>query len=538
MRDDVPLALERIVSRCLEKESGKRFQSVLDLSSELRRLRRGLEREVGVESRTPEEAFPEKVASIAVLPFVNRSASTEDEYFSDGLADELLNMLAKIEGLRVAARTSAFHFKGKDTTIAEVGKALHVAAVLEGSVRKAGNRVRISVQLVNVADGYHLWSEIYDRTLDDLFAVQDDIAQAVVIELRRKLLGGDAAFNTTQTKTDVARAARGRGTDPEAHRLYLMARHLNDRVIHQETLKAIDYLKQALERDPEFAFGWVELSRAYSHQAIKAWTPVVEAWARSREAAEAALALEPDLAEGHAAIGWIHLNYDCDWPGAEAAFARALELAPGNALVLRRAASLAEFMGRFDEGIELCRRAVEQDPLNSGCYSNLGVVLFSADRLVEAEQAYRQARDLTRERGDTSAMLSLTLLAQNRVEEAFAEAKREPEEGWRLWALAIVHHMAGRPLESDQALRELIPKNGEDLALSDRRSACGSRRDQRGVRVAGSGIRATGRWDHRAEGQSPPAFPSWRSAVGSLPEEDGLQRHNGMSSCSDGRPAC
>ena len=462
LRADVPGALERIVRRCLEKESGNRFQSVLDLSNELRRLRHGLEREERMESETLEEAFPEKVASIAVLPFVNRSAGIEDEYFSDGLADELLNMLAKIEGLRVAARTSAFHFKGKDTTIAEVGKALHVAAVLEGTVRKAGNRVRISVQLVNVADGYHLWSEIYDRTLDDLFAVQDDIAQAVVRELRRKLLGSDVTFNPTQS--EVTRAARGRSSDPEAHRLYLMARHLNDRGSARELLKAIEYLKQALERDPEFAFGWVELSRAYSTQAIQGSGPVVQVWSRSREAAEAALALEPDLAEGHSAIGWIQMNYDCDWRGAEAAFARALELAPGNALVLRRAATLAEMMGRYDEGIELCQRAVEQDPLNSGSYINLGNVFFSADRLVEAEQAYRQARDLAWGRPSVSAQLSTTLVAQNRVEEAFAEAKMEPNEAWRLWALAIVHHIAGRLLESDQALRELISKYRDEYA--------------------------------------------------------------------------
>jgi TolB-like protein/Flp pilus assembly protein TadD len=437
---------------------------MLDLSNELRRLGRGLDREELMESRKPEEPFPEKKASIAVLPFVNRSSNVEDEYFSDGLADELLNMLAKIEGVRVAARTSAFHFKGKDTTIAEVGKALHVTSVLEGSVRKAGNRVRISVQLVNVADGYHLWSEIYDRTLDDLFAVQDDIAQAVVRELRKRLLEVDAAFNTTQTMKEVARAGRGRGTDPEAHRLYLMARHLNDRGINQETLKAIEYLKQALERDPQFAFGWVELSRAYANQAVLGWAPVVEAWARSREAAEAALALEPDLAEGHSAIGWIRMNYDDDWRGAEAAFARALELAPGNALVLRRASMLAGFMGHFDEGIELCQRAVEQDPLNSGSYTNLGIVFWSADRLVEAEQAFRQAQDLARERATTSAMLSLALIAQSRVEEALAEAKREPDESWRLWVLAIVHHISGHPLESDEALRMLISKYSEDSA--------------------------------------------------------------------------
>ena len=163
--------------------------------------------------------------SIAVLPFVNRSSDAEDEYFSDGLADELLNVLAKIGGLRVAARSSSFTFKGKPATIAEVARALNVATVLEGSVRKAGNRMRIAVQLVNVADGYHLWSESYDRTLDDIFAVQDDIAQSVVKQLRTTLLGGAVNARTSDVVTaQVAAAVRGRATQPEAHRLFLQAR--------------------------------------------------------------------------------------------------------------------------------------------------------------------------------------------------------------------------------------------------------------------------------------------------------------------------
>ena len=283
-----------------------------------------------------------RAPSIAVLPFVNRSHDEEDEYFSDGLADELLNVLAKIRGLRVAARTSAFTFKGKGATVAEVGRALNVATVLEGSVRKAGNRLRISVQLVKVADGYHLWSETYDRTLDDIFAVQDDIAQSVVKELRTTL------FGETDAKAEQQRVGAGgrRGEGPH-HRprgappLPARAGTSSIERRREDSARGIGYLKQALEIDPEFALAWAELARAYVTEADAGWVPAAEGVARAREAVARALALEPDLAEGHAGMGWIQMTYDWDWRAAEASLQRALELAPGNADVLVAAGVMA-----------------------------------------------------------------------------------------------------------------------------------------------------------------------------------------------------
>jgi adenylate cyclase len=247
--------------------------------------------------RTLVTPLDNRVPSIAVLPFVNRSHDEEDEYFSDGLADELLNVLAKIRELRVAARTSAFTFKGKTAAVAEIGQALNVATVLEGSVRKAGNRIRISVQLVKVADGYHLWSESYDRTLEDIFAVQDDIAQSVVKELRRTLMGEAVdAKAATEVTAQMTAAIRGRATDPEVHRLYLHARYLINRLTRDDTTKGISYLKRALERDPAFALAWAELGEAYAAQANSGWGPVVEGYRRAREAVAYALSLAPDLA--------------------------------------------------------------------------------------------------------------------------------------------------------------------------------------------------------------------------------------------------
>ena len=460
LRGDLPSELAHIVERCLEKRPRERFQTALDVSNELRSVRRTLERGVPAQ-----QSKSDKIASIAVLPFANRSRDETDEYFSDGLADELLSMLGKIRGLRVAARTSAFHFKGKDVTIAEAGAALHVATVLEGSVRKAGNRVRISVQLVKVADGYHLWSETYDRTLEDIFAVQDDIAHSVVRELRTTLLGEEADPDASgQAREEVARAKKGRTIDAEAYRLFLLARHLMDRFTREEMAKAIEYLKQALDRDPGFALGWAELGVGYSREAEWHWVPAVEAYRRASAAVERALALEPDLAEGHAQMGWIRIHHDCDLHGAETSIARALELAPGDAIVLRTAGVLAWCQGRLDDAIRLWRRILEQDPLSAPVYQNLGWAFHSANRFREAEGAFRKALELTPHRVVTRATLSLTLLALDRGEEAVAEAIQEPHETFRLWALAIVHHVMNHGAKSEAALRELTEKHANDGA--------------------------------------------------------------------------
>ncbi|HET9253258.1 MAG TPA: protein kinase [Candidatus Eisenbacteria bacterium] len=457
-RGDSPLELERLVSRCLEKNPRERSQSAFDVSNELHRLKRDLE-------RATSEKGPYRVASIAVLPFVNRSASAEDEYFSEGLADELLNVLAKIRGLRVAARTSSFYFKGKDRTIAEIGSALNVATILEGTVRKAGARVRISVQLVKVSDGYHLWTETYDRTLEDIFAVQDDIAQSVVKELRTALLGEEPGSDARgQARAEVALAARGRATDPEAYRLYLLGRHLIDRYTREDTARGIEHLNAALARNPDFALAWAERARAYFNEASFGWAPVVEGSGRAREAVDRALELEPNLAEGHARRGWIQATFDWDWRGAEASFRRAMEAAPGNFAVLRGAASLAHFRGRLDEAIELFGRALEQDPLSAGTHNGLGIALLHADRDQEAEAVFRKSVELAPRGGIARSSLAVTLCRQNRGEEALVEAMREPEEAYRLHALAIVHHARGQEAESRAALDRLIEGYADSMA--------------------------------------------------------------------------
>jgi serine/threonine protein kinase/Tfp pilus assembly protein PilF len=474
LRADLPRELDSIVGRCLEKDRELRFQAARDVRHALDLVRRDLESGTSATSRVaaapatrgPDTSAPAKaMPSIAVLPFVNRSRDQEDEYFADGLADELLNVLAKIRGLRVAARTSSSTFKGKSVTIADVGQTLGVASVLEGSVRKSGNRVRIAVQLVKVADGYQLWSETYDRTLDDIFAVQDDIAQAVVKELRSTLLGETPDTDASgEVKAEVAVAAAGRGGDPEAHRLYLQGRYLIDRLTNEDTARAMGYLREALERDPQHALAWATLSYAHFLTAGYGWGPVAEENERGREAALRAIAITPDLAEAHAMLGRIRTTYDWDWAGAAASYRRALELAPGNADVLIGAAVSAQHLGKDEEALRLCRLAVAQDPLGATGYGRLGTICRMMGLHGEAEAALRKSLELAPQRILSHLVLALTMMETGRPEEALVEIQREPADWARLTGLAIVHHAAGRAAESDRAMRELEEHHATDSA--------------------------------------------------------------------------
>ena len=399
--------------------------------------------------------------TIAVLPFLNLSRDEDGDYFSDGLAEELLNVLAKIRGLRVAARTSAFAFKGKQMTVIEIGRTLSVASVLEGSIRTAGDRVRISVQLVKVADGYQLWSETYDRTMDDIFAVQDDIARSVVEEIRTRLLGEKRSLQLEkQAGSEVAEAVRGRTSNPEAQRRMLLGRYFLDRTTREDTTRAIKYFLEAIELDADFALCWAELGRAYSIEAGRGWVPVEQAFAGSRDAATRALGLEPDLAEGHAQMGRIQAVHEWDLKGAEASYRRALELAPGSSAVLDGASVLFYKLGRFDKALELTRQVLAQDPLCAAYWHNLGLMCHAAGLLDDAEKAFRQALELASQRFVSGSMLALVLLDQGRADDALEFTKNEPDEFWRTWALAIIHHVGNRE-KADEALQKLIDKHSD-----------------------------------------------------------------------------
>jgi TolB-like protein/Tfp pilus assembly protein PilF len=410
-----------------------------------------------VPAAAPAATLPgEEPPSIAVLPFVNMSRDEENEYFADGLSEELLNVLAKIRGLRVASRTSAFSFKGKDVDIATVAQKLNVATVLEGSVRKSGKRVRITAQLIQVASDSHLWSETYDRELDDIFAVQDDIAQSVVKELRAALLPETAQpAASSAAVAEVRQAATGRSDNPEAFQLYLQGKFFGERITQADSDKAIDLFQRALAIDPNFALAWAGLSQIHFLQAGYGFAPISEGFERAREAAQNALRLAPELAEGHIALGTVLEGHDWNFTAAEASFRRALELAPGDANALRAAAQLARILGRVDEALELLRKAVALDPLSARTHRQAAMVAVMGERFDDAAASFQLALNLAPNAGLNHAFLAITRLLQGRVEGALALAEAESHDVFRNLALAMIHHAQGRAAESDAALQTL-----------------------------------------------------------------------------------
>jgi TolB-like protein/Tfp pilus assembly protein PilF len=403
----------------------------------------------------PAAGSDDEAPSIAVLPFVNLSRDEENEYFADGLAEELLNVLSKIHGLRVASRTSTFWFKGKSADLATVAQKLGVATILEGSVRKAGNRVRITAQLIEVAKDAHLWSGTYDRQLDDIFAVQDDIASAVVEELRGALLRKPAKEVAVEAKAAVAAASAGRGDNAEAHRLYLQGRYYQERRKPEDAAKAADYFEQAIALDPEFALGWVGLAAVRINQANYGWLPVQETFEAARTAVQHAIALNPHLAEAHVAVGKLAESYDWDWPAAQREFEHALALAPGSADAQHARGFALARLGR-EEGLTLMRQAGALDPLSSIKHRVLGDACVYFGHYDEAERELRAALDLSPTAGAIHCGIAILCLAQGRAQEALEYGSREPIPVFRDLSLACAHHSLGRREESDATLERMI----------------------------------------------------------------------------------
>jgi adenylate cyclase len=389
--------------------------------------------------------------SIAVLPFADMSAGKDQEYFADGLSEELLNLLAKLPELRVIGRTSSFQFKGRNEDLRVIGEKLNVAHILEGSVRKSGNKVRITAQLIKAADGYHLWSETYDRTLDDIFAVQDDIAGEVVKALQVTLLG-------------TALTTRSKPQDSEAYNLALQGRFFLDRRGREDLERSVDYFGRSRDLDPGYALAWAGLSEAYAAQADSGSLPAADGYRQAREAAEKALALDPQLVDAHLAMGWIQSTYDWDWEAADASYRRALDLEPGNAQALRHASRQALAVGRWNEAIDLANKALERDPLRPNSYSNLRLALLAVNRDTEAEAACRKALELDPGGAQRHYTIGQVLLLQGKTDAALQEMQQETDELWRLSGLPLAFHALGRRSESDAALAALKSKYAGEMA--------------------------------------------------------------------------
>jgi TolB-like protein len=385
--------------------------------------------------------------SIAVLPFVNMSDDKANEFFSDGISEELLNLLAKITQLHVAARTSSFSFKGQNIEIPEIARRLHVANVLEGSVRKAGDQIRITAQLIRASDGYHVWSETWDRKLDDIFKIQDEIAGKVVEELKVTLLGAAPSAHTA---------------DPKAYALYLQARQLGRQLTTEAFAKSDELYRQALAIDPRYAAAWNGLSTNFANEPIAGMLSSQDSGVRCREAAEKALAIDPNYAPAHAGLGWTAMTFDNDLAGAAKHFERALALEPTNLDILRNVASFLQNLGRMDDALALNETVARRDPVNVTALHNLGYAQRIAGRYDAAIASLRTVLSLSPGRGGTHAVLCDALLLKGDAGAALAEIEQETSEVWRIIDLPMVYHALGRETDSDAALSALIEKHEND----------------------------------------------------------------------------
>jgi len=381
--------------------------------------------------------------SIAVMPFINMSSDPEQEFFSDGISEELLNLLAKVPELRVAARTSSFSFKDQNLEIPAIAERLNVGHVLEGSVRKEGNQIRITVQLIKADDGFHLWSDTYDRELENIFVIQDEIAAAVVDELKITLLGEKP--KTTETST-------------EAYALYLQGRYLQNKRTADSNRQAEALLLQSLDIDPDFAPAWTELGLLYWDQGnYLGILSIEESIELARNAYKRAIAADAQYGPAYAGLARLEMFSDWDFTAAEQSILQALALDPGDAFILGSAARLNRILGRFDEAVDQYRQSIARDPVTPQGHYRLGRTLYAAHRLEEAAASLKIARSL--EPGGLAGVqyfLGKVLLAQGDAPGALAAMEQEPGDGYRLTGLAIVQHALGDAAASDSAVEVLI----------------------------------------------------------------------------------
>ena len=397
---------------------------------------------------------PSLPPSIAVLPFADMSAAKDQEYFADGLAEELLGLLAKVPGLKVTGRTSSFAFKGKNDDLRAIAQKLGVAHILEGSVRKSGEQLRITTQLVSASDGYELWSETYDRKLTDVFAVQDEIASAVVSALKMKLL--------------PASGEKPRGTDNiEAYNQVLLGRQFRTRGTLEDTARARQAFQRATQLDPDYAAAWAGLSRATFALADKtvSKTEAEAGFAQAKEEAGKAILIGPEVASGYVARGIGRAIRDWNWAGADEDFQRALALEPDNSEALTAyAVYLLQALGRSAEELTLLRRVTELDPLSSTAWSMLGWALLLSGDQRAAQQAIARALELAPSSSAAEHNLASSLILEGRPRDALGVLPRTIGV-FALQGAALAQHSLGHRQESTRALEELIAEDAAGAAF-------------------------------------------------------------------------
>jgi len=409
----------------------------------------------------PTTATPITNKSVAVLAFANLSDDKGSEYFSDGISEELLTVLQKIPGLHVAARTSAFSFKGKNATAQEIGQKLGVAHLVEGSVRKAGDVVRIAARLTQANTGEEQWSENYTRNLKDVFAVQTELAQTIVEQLRGQLTGG-AANSTTKAEiqAEVRAAEKGGTKNVEAHEAYLQGRFFLNRHSEKETDQARAAFERAVQLDPKFALAWAGLAQTHVWDCNYATEGGQKGFndhlAAARDAVERALALEPDSPDALFPRAMIETNFDYDWKGAAETLRKALALAPQDPALLMEAGNLASARGETTQALDLFRRAVALDPVNAQARAFLASNLSASGHQEEARAEYTRVIELNPSAPNSQAGIGLAYLLEGKFEEAAVAAQKDAADWARLLIVSCARWGQKRVAESDAALAELI----------------------------------------------------------------------------------
>ena len=393
--------------------------------------------------------------SIAVLPLVNTSGDPSNEYFSDGLSEELIAVLAKIPDLKVIGRSSSFLFKGKSDDSKAIGEKLGVAHLIEGSVRKQGDRVRIVAELINAHDGRSLWSETYDRELKDIFAVQNEIATAVADQMKVKLLGQSAPPESV-----------GSSENPAAHNAVLQSDFYFQQQTAESVRKAITFLQEAVRLDPNYALAYAKLSQAWRQYAVAfATDDISKAYDEARRAADEAVRLAPDLVEVRMTVGLLAMNPGLDFAGGEKEFRQVLQSSPNNAAAKNGLTLSLLAQGRLTEAEEACREALLLDPLLTNLWFNLGRITVGTGRYKEAGEAFRKGLELQPNASRFHTYLATLDVLQNRPAQATANAQLENEGFWRDYAVALVQQAQGDQSAADARLKDFIAKDSNGGAF-------------------------------------------------------------------------
>ncbi|MDH4272248.1 MAG: protein kinase, partial [Candidatus Aminicenantes bacterium] len=437
----------RVILKCLEKERSRRYQTVTELLSDLALSKTeqatGFRTPAQADSRSGIRKAGEK--SIAVLPFADLSPLKDQEYFCDGIAEEIINSLTKIKELRVVARTSAFSFKGTSADVREIGRRLNVGTVLEGSVRKAGDKLRINAQLINVADGYHIWSERYDRTLEDIFAIQDEVTEAIIDNLRLTLV---ARENEAVFKRSTA--------DLEAHNLYLKGIHYLRMYASRGFDEAIVCFQQAVEQDPGYAAAYYGLSDAYVQVAFWGGLPPSEACAKAKAYAKKALALDETLGDAHGTLSYVHTIHDWNWQAAERESLEALRLSPSSAMCHLTRSWYLSNTERHEEAVAEAFEAQRLDPVSSFVNTFPGVALIMQRQFARAIEELETAKKMNPDFYLIRSFLGMAYYTNGDYEEAVKEHQKATEisggAAWMAMNLELALSQVGKKNEADMLL--------------------------------------------------------------------------------------